>query len=52
MGWIDRNPEQLKPPIGGKALFRLDDLMVTVVGGPNARNDYHVNPTAEIFFRL
>ena len=26
--------------------------MVTVVGGPNARTDYHVNPTEEFFFQM
>lgn len=52
MQWIADNPHKLKPPIGGNTLFRLDDFMITVVGGPNARTDYHVNPTEEFFFQL
>jgi 3-hydroxyanthranilate 3,4-dioxygenase len=52
MKWIAENPDKLKPPIGAKTIFQLDDFMVTVVGGPNARTDYHVNPTEEFFFQL
>ena len=50
--WISENPHKLKPPIGANTVFRGDDFMVTVVGGPNARTDYHVNPTEEFFFQL
>src|SRR6188474_1966848 len=50
--WIAENPDKLNPPTGGKTILREDDFMVTVVGGPNARTDYHVNPTEEFFFQL
>lgn len=52
MQWIAENPDKLKPPLGAKTIFREEDFMVTVVGGPNARTDYHVNPTEEFFFQL
>ena len=52
MKWIAENPDKLKPPLSAKTIFREDDFMVTVVGGPNARTDYHVNPTEEFFFQL
>jgi len=52
MKWIAENPDKLKPPLGAKTVFREDDFMVTVVGGPNARTDYHVNPTEEFFFQI
>ena len=39
MEWIAENPDKLKPPLGAKTIFREDDFMVTVVGGPNARTD-------------
>jgi 3-hydroxyanthranilate 3,4-dioxygenase len=52
LSWISENPHELKPPIGANTVFREDDFMVTVVGGPNARTDYHVNPTEEFFFQL
>ena len=52
MKWIAENPDKLKPPLGAKTIFREDDVMVTVVGGPNARTDYHINQTEEFFFQL
>jgi 3-hydroxyanthranilate 3,4-dioxygenase len=52
MKWIAENSDKLRPPTGGKTIFREEDFMVTVVGGPNARTDYHVNPTEEFFFQL
>lgn len=52
MKWIAENPDKLKPPLGAKTIFREEDFMITVVGGPNTRTDYHVNPTEEFFFQL
>jgi 3-hydroxyanthranilate 3,4-dioxygenase len=52
MKWIDENRDKLKPPTAAKTIFTMDDFMVTVVGGPNARSDYHVNQTEEFFFQL
>ena len=50
--WIAENPDKLKPPLGAKTVFSEEDFMVTAVGGPNARTDYHVNPTEEFFFQI
>ncbi len=51
--WIDNNRNRLKPPVGNKNLY-IDsgDYIVMVVGGPNARKDYHFNDTEELFFQL
>jgi len=35
---------QLKPPVGNKRVFHDGDFIIMVVGGPNARKDYHVDP--------
>lgn len=51
--WIRENREHLRPPVANKQLFTdADDVILFVSGGPNTRNDYHVNPTEELFYQL
>jgi len=49
--WIDENRHLLKPPVGNKAIYN-DDYIVMVVGGPNSRKDYHLNKTPEFFHQV
>lgn len=52
-GWIDDNRDLLKPPVGNKNLYKeAGDYIVMVVGGPNARKDYHYNESEELFFQI
>lgn len=50
--WIDEHRHLLKPPVGNQQVFEQADLMVTVVGGPNRRTDYHDDPVEEFFYQL
>ena len=50
--WIDEHRHLLKPPVGNKRVFRDGDFIIMVVGGPNARKDYHVDPGQEFFYQL
>ena len=52
LGWIEENRESLKPPVGNKKIWEDSDFMVFVVGGPNARKDYHIDPSEEFFYQL
>lgn len=51
--WVADNKELLQPPVGNKNIYPLsDDYIIMVVGGPNARKDFHYNTSEEIFFQL
>lgn len=51
--WIEDNKDDLKPPVSNKQLFTdSEDVILFVSGGPNTRNDYHVNATEELFYQL
>jgi len=51
--WIGENQEFLKPPVSNKCVYtEAGDLIVMVVGGPNARKDYHYNETEEFFYQI
>ncbi|MBN8483068.1 MAG: 3-hydroxyanthranilate 3,4-dioxygenase [Xanthomonadales bacterium] len=49
--WIDEHRHLLKPPVGNKCVFD-GDFIVMVVGGPNARTDFHWDEGPEFFYQL
>jgi 3-hydroxyanthranilate 3,4-dioxygenase len=50
--WIDKHAADLRPPVGNAQVWSDTDFIVTVVGGPNQRTDYHDDPLEEFFYQL
>jgi 3-hydroxyanthranilate 3,4-dioxygenase len=50
--WIDENRHLLQPPVGNQQVWKDADMMVTVVGGPNQRTDFHDDPYEEYFHQF
>ncbi|MHA7848216.1 3-hydroxyanthranilate 3,4-dioxygenase [Serratia sp. D1N4] len=50
--WLDTNTHLLKPPVNNQQIWQDSDFMVTVVGGPNQRTDFHDDPVEEFFYQF
>ena len=50
--WLNENRHLLKPPVGNAQIWEDADFIVTVVGGPNVRTDYHDDPREEFFYQF
>ncbi len=50
--WIEEHRHLLKPPVCNAQVYEDAEFMIMVVGGPNSRKDFPVDPGAEFFYQL
>src|SRR2546426_9768198 len=50
--WIEENQESFQPPVGNKVVWEDSQFTAMIIRGPNARRDFHVDPSDEIFYML
>lgn len=51
--WIKDNEDLLRPPVNNKQVWQpMGDFIVQVVGGPNQRTDFHLDPYEEWFYQI
>ncbi|MBL7960192.1 3-hydroxyanthranilate 3,4-dioxygenase [bacterium] len=50
--WIDEHRHLLKPPVGNQVVWKDTEFIIMVVGGPNARKDYHFNEGEEFYYQI
>jgi len=52
MRWIEEHKGHFSGPVANKEVFPESEFIYQIVRGPNARNDFHIDPGDEIFFQL
>lgn len=50
--WIEKNRDALKPPVCNRELYVGSEFIVMIVGGPNARKDFHFDAGPELFHQI
>src|SRR5256712_2650688 len=50
--WIDEHKELFSGPVANKEVFPESEFIYQIIRGPNARNDFHIDPGDEIFYQL
>ncbi len=50
--WIKEHEHLLRPPVNNQQVWQDADFIVTVVGGPNERTDFHDDPLEEFFYQF
>jgi len=51
-GWIERHMGGALGAIANREVFKGSDFIYQIIKGPNARNDFHLDPFDEIFYQL
>jgi 3-hydroxyanthranilate 3,4-dioxygenase len=52
MKTIEENKHLLKPPVNNKVLWEDSQFIAMLIGGPNKRRDFHVDPSDEFFYQI
>ena len=50
--WIEEHAASFRPPVANREVFPESEFIFQIVRGPNARNDFHIDPFDEIFFQI
>jgi 3-hydroxyanthranilate 3,4-dioxygenase len=50
--WMEANRHAFEPPVGNKVIWEDSQFTAMIIRGPNARRDFHVDPSDEIFYML
>lgn len=50
--WVEEHRHAFEPPVGNKVIWEDSQFTAMIIRGPNARRDFHVDPSDEIFFML
>ena len=50
--WVEENRHAFEPPVGNKVIWEDSQFTAMILRGPNARRDFHVDPSDEIFYML
>ena len=49
--WVNKNEKSFVPPVCNK-LMHNSQLIIMFVGGPNSREDYHIQEGEELFYQI
>ena len=52
MRWIEEHRGHFSGPVANKEVFPESEFIYQIIRGPNARNDFHIDPGDEIFCQL
>ena len=50
--WIEENRASFEPPVGNRVIWEDSQFTAMIIRGPNARRDFHDDPSDEIFYML
>jgi 3-hydroxyanthranilate 3,4-dioxygenase len=50
--WVDEHLPSSLGAIGNKEVFKGADFIFQIIKGPNARNDFHIDPWDEVFYQI